>query len=383
MASATSVLLKRLLDDELAAIESEVGHSRADTILKSLDERGTAQQLIEGQYSGRYPLELLQNADDSVAERRRVDSTAPASIRFELTRQALIVADTGTGFSEDNVSGICSIGRSPKDPRTSIGYKGIGFKSVGEIAARPQIVSQGARFMFDAARVRNEISARVPNLRPDQRFPTYAFPFPVTDGDLGDDAELVEALQRDGYATVIRLPLDAVRHEAVEAHLRHVLAPRLLLLLDGVDELELHGTSGDFSAKLDPDSHAGHTEVLLKLADGPEEYWIVFRSQLDIPDRSRMAELGDKWEEVAAARIAIAAPGPGVDIPRDGFPLHVFFPTSEGTGLPFIVHGDFAVDLDRRHASQKPAAVEYNQWLGEAAARFVADAVAPNLGAIL
>ena len=53
-------LIDRLRDDEIASIRSEVAAGRRDHILKSLDERGRAQELVRQQYSGRYPFELLR-----------------------------------------------------------------------------------------------------------------------------------------------------------------------------------------------------------------------------------------------------------------------------------------------------------------------------------
>src|SRR5438552_4256538 len=118
-----------LLADELASIGSEVAAGRRDHILKTLDERGARQQLVREQYSGRYPFELLQNANDAAAAG---DVREERAVRFILTATALIVANVGQGFGPDEIRAICGLARSSKDPRKTIGYKGLGFKSVGE-----------------------------------------------------------------------------------------------------------------------------------------------------------------------------------------------------------------------------------------------------------
>src|SRR6266545_3794186 len=138
------VLVSSLLDMELASLRLQVAGGLRDHALKTLDERGTAQELIRQQYTGRYPFELLQNANDAASQvegRRRV--------LFVLTDSALVVANMGCGFGEAEVRAICSLGRSSKDPRKSIGYKGLGFKSVEEITRQPQIISDGVAFGFD------------------------------------------------------------------------------------------------------------------------------------------------------------------------------------------------------------------------------------------
>jgi hypothetical protein len=95
----------------------------------------------------------------------------------------------------------------PKGPGTSIGHKGLGFKSVGEITTdQPQIISGQALFQFDRERVRREVLALFGSLPTEQRFPMYAFPFPVLDDDLGADAAIVHQLLAADFSAVIRLP---------------------------------------------------------------------------------------------------------------------------------------------------------------------------------
>ena len=195
-------LIDRLRDDEIASIRSEVAAGRRDHILKSLDERGRAQELVRQQYSGRYPFELLQNANDAAGDAER-----PGRARFVLTDTAVIVADNGAGFGEDQIRAICGLGRSSKDPRKSVGYKGLGFKSVGEITAQPQILSNGVSFQFDDLRVRESVEHAAGALGEGQRLPVYAFPFPVGQRELGRDVDIVEEAHRDGFTTVMRLPV--------------------------------------------------------------------------------------------------------------------------------------------------------------------------------
>ncbi len=109
-------LVERLRRDELDSIESEVSQGRRAHILKTLDERGRAQELVRQQYTGRYPFELLQNANDAAGDA----GASGGSVRFLLTNQALVVADEGSGFGPDQIRAICGLGRSSKDPRKSI-----------------------------------------------------------------------------------------------------------------------------------------------------------------------------------------------------------------------------------------------------------------------
>lgn len=367
-------LVDQLRTDELECIISEVENGRRANLLKQLDERGRAQELIQQQYSGRYPFELLQNANDAA-----VDAGRPGRVRFVLTDRAVIAADNGAGFQDEQIRAICGLGRSSKDPTKSVGYKGLGFKSVGEITDRPQILSNGVAFEFDEERVRGTVAEATGPLPGQQRLPIYAFPFPV--GDFSDeDGRVIRAAHDDGLTTALRLPLrkDLPRAQ-VEHQLQGSLLPRLLLFLRGVEELELAGTSSDFKAVVTRESHDLHEEVLLE-TNGSIEHWLMYRHWIEV-EPELVTPLGDAWAEVERVHVAVAVPLDEEGIPRSDtlFPLHVYFPTEEKTGLPVVVNGDFALQLDRRQLATSPEASPYNESLVQSAAEFLANVVAPDL----
>lgn len=372
---AEAALVADLRDGELAAVASEATAGRLENILRALDERGTAQELIRQQYTGRYPFELLQNAEDAAA-----GVEGGGTVRFELTESALVVADCGLGFGVAQIRAICGLGRSSKDPRESIGYKGLGFKAVGEISQTPQIISQTARFGFSEDRARQELERVVGDLPADQRLPVYAFPFDVTADDLGHDGELIQQLASDGFRSVIRLPFKAgVGRETVDNHLLTSLAPHLLLFLNHTSRLELVGTSKDFDATIAREPQGGAVEALLDI-DGSLEHWLTFRQDVAV-DTALVRSLGEGWGQVE--RVATAA---AVRLGDDGRPsvgpeqrLHVYFPTVERTGLQLLLHGDFALELDRRHVARTPEAAPYNTWMVDQVATLVAEHVVPNL----
>jgi len=375
-ASAASII-DRLRSDELESLRSEVGRGRRDHILKTLDERGRAQELVRQQYTGRYPFELLQNANDAAGDPGAVGRT----VRFVLTDTALLVADQGAGFGTDQIRAICGLGRSSKDPRKSIGYKGLGFKSVGEITDRPQVISSGVRFTFDEDRVRAEISEIAQDVLSGQRVPVYAFPFQLDEVDLGDDREQTEALLSGGSTTVLRLPFKAdVGRNKVESHLRSTITPSLLLFLDATDEIHLIGTEADFKAEVAREPHDGYVETLLETS-GTTEHWLVFQQRIDVEDRKLTAQLGDIWKEIDQVRVAAAVRlGPdGQPCQGPARPVHVYFPTQEQSGLSIILQADFALELDRRHIAVSPEAAPYNKWLAERLASLLSQVVAPSL----
>ena len=75
--------------------------------------------------SNRFIYELLQNADDSYKE------GAPVKVWIKIFGDDLVIAHTGSAFSDKDLRGICNINNGTKksDPNKT-GYKGIGFKAV-------------------------------------------------------------------------------------------------------------------------------------------------------------------------------------------------------------------------------------------------------------
>jgi uncharacterized protein DUF3883 len=366
----------RIRDGELGSIRVLLAEGLGGQALKSLDERGRAQELVRQQYSGRYPFELLQNASDAA-----VEAGISGRACFTLTDTALIVADNGSGFGERQVEGICSLGRSPKAPGAAIGHKGLGFKSVGEITNRPQVISSQAAFQFDGERVRAEMLGLFGSLPGEQKFPVYAFPFPVLDDDLNSDAEVIRQLGNEGFGTIIRLPLrEGVTGKVVAAHLMEALLPRLLLFLPGIDELELRGTEADFAVQVIRDDEQRAEHVLLDSGEACEE-WLIYRGSA-VPEQAVLVPMGEAWTRVEKVSFAIAVPldesgtQPRVD---ETFPLHVYFPTEEQPGLHVAVHAEWALGIDRRRLAVAPEAEQYNDMLLEEVARFAADDVATDL----
>ncbi|BCW78325.1 DUF3883 domain-containing protein [Arthrobacter sp. NicSoilC5] len=365
----------RLRESELASIRVQMDYDLRENVLKSLDERGGAQDLVRQQYTGRYPFELLQNANDAAR-----DTGTQGRAHFLLTETALIVADNGSGFGDPQVEAICSLGRSSKDPSDSVGHKGLGFKSVGEITDHPQIVSQLSSFQFNGTRVRAEVGRLLGLLPPRQKMPIYAFPFPVDNTDLGPDAAAVEKLRANGFTTVIRLPFrDGVERRTVEAALIENLASRLLLFLPHVDHLQLEGTYLDFSSEIFRETDGGVEHVILE-TNGSTEEWFIYRGSI-APDPAVLESLGESWKEMDEVRFAVAVPvdEQGQPLVDATFPLHVYFPTDEEPGLHVAVHAEWMLSMDRRQIATTPEAADFNRMLFRAVSHHLKSTVAPDL----
>lgn len=225
---------------ELASFAYSRGKSRAHQSVKTLTEQ------TSHEYGNRFLIELVQNAYDAHPE-----GTNDGIIRVRLNREEgahgiLYIANGGEPFRRENFEAICDIGLSSRQPGESIGNKGLGFRSVLQVCRWPEVYSadraRGVRHRFDGYCFRfarpDDIRKLCAEVSPDDRdlaeqaikgLSPYTMPVP-----LNDQNEVVRDLAREGFATVIRLPLnsDFARHaveEQVEA-LRSSTAPIMLFL---------------------------------------------------------------------------------------------------------------------------------------------------------
>ena len=91
-------------------------------------------------YRGRCILELLQNAHDALEKAPRGDRRVSFVLKTS-PEPVLLIANSGDPFRPENFEGLCQLGQSPKDPNESVGNKGLGFRSVLEVATSPEIWS--------------------------------------------------------------------------------------------------------------------------------------------------------------------------------------------------------------------------------------------------
>ncbi len=239
-------------EDAAARIYAFTGEivREALTVRALVDTLKGAKKFIEQaarEYAERFLFELIQNAYDAQppASRGRV------LVVFDATEGefgCIYVANTGRPFADANFRAVCEIAQSSKQPGEGIGNKGVGFKSVLQVAAWPEIYSRGGqgvgfdgycfRFADPAAmRTLTESDEEASDLG--DRISPYGLPIYIApDFHPARLSEFADA----GYVSVIRLPLrtaragDITRKQISDAVSSH--AP-LLLFLDRLAELRI------------------------------------------------------------------------------------------------------------------------------------------------
>lgn len=389
--------LLEILDSELDT--AATAERRSQKIYRSVQQLS---QLIGGEYGDRVVYELLQNAHDA-----QVDGPGRVAIHLVVSapdRADLFVANEGVGFSRKNLDAIRNIANSTKDIGEGIGNKGVGFRSVEALTDDPYVYScrgkAGPRERFDGYCFRlatqDEVEARLvllgePNIAAAvaSAMPRYLATMPAE-----DQPEKVLTFARDGFATVVVLPLRSP--ETVQLAIRQIGdllasdAPVLLFLdriasldvrVEGVEHLKPRVLLTRQVADLPVAGVAGASMKFEIVTLGPErQRWLMVRRTvpkedvIDAVRRSISLEPGLKrwldWRGEAVVSVAVPAEGAGLSKGR----LFNFLPMGADAHSPFFGHLDapFFTAINRERARLD---LPLNTYLINAAAEVCATAV--------
>ncbi|QOG07364.1 DUF3883 domain-containing protein [Aureimonas sp. OT7] len=352
-------------------------------------------QHIIADYHGRFLIELIQNGHDAHDRNRRDGEISVLLASDEGHSGTLYVANRGQPFRPNNVDALCEMGLSSKPPGEAVGNKGLGFRSVRHVTDMPQVFSRlvedASGGAFDGYCFTFARDAELDPLLPDEttralaRSDLPAFYIPRWIEDVPD---AVAGLARNGFSTVIRLPirneaaLSAVRDEMVG--LAQADAPMLLFLRRiGQIKAEIAGerlADDAFSLTLTREETPLVEKSGPALVDLGENgrFWI---ARVEIPELEMQAAVAESLESGAlpeswrgwrgAGEVAVAVP---IGEERPGFNprLYTFLPMGRGATSPFrgYLHGSFFPSSNRM--SLDPA-VKVNTLVLEHAVTLAAD----------
>ena len=140
---------------------------------------------VSESYNNRSFVELLQNADDAKATHFYVKRCG----------DYLFVANNGRPFNIMDLESLCRSASSNKERGASIGYRGIGFKSVVGIAKEVHLVSGDFEITFskDLTKQLIPLASKVPLIR---------IPHNLDSSVKNQLANEIKTLQGEGYKTI-------------------------------------------------------------------------------------------------------------------------------------------------------------------------------------
>jgi len=294
-----------------------------------LSDLAGLERYVAESYDSRSFVELLQNADDAGAD------------RFVIHRSDdfLLVANNGHHFTELEFESLCRSAASPKHRGTSIGYRGIGFKSVVGLAEVVHVLSGELEATFSRERTAREIpqATRVPLIR---------IPHPLQSDDRAKFAVALERLLRDGFKTVFVFA--GLIASAIEAEFAAFDATALLFLRN-VCSVDIKAATKTAITLCRESSESG-AELLHLTYPAGKTLWSVMHHN-------------------GIALAFIHGESGIVPLQAEQAVVHAFLPTHEPTGFPFKLNGDISTDPSRTrivHDERTAAGVE-------TAARFIVE----------
>ncbi len=393
----------------------------------------TLTQHIEHQYHSRFLIELIQNAHDALGSISSSDTPHRIEVVFDhqdSEHGTLLVANDGQPFSRSNFERIAQLGQSDKDPASSIGNKGIGFRSVLEIANAPEIYSRvsstssaldGFCFAFRPDVVGELFEPIMRLVGGDNTAATKLTDLPLVDWNEGAVEKLrmrvlkngaewlrgelqllspyllpipvdptlsaaVRELATAGFSTIVRLPLKSASHREVVLKRLVELGPATALYLEKLGRLAIRGpgqTSRSFERRVQsivsPGSEMRRELVCINDDSGVVETFhcwsrAILLDQAPQSVHSALAGLHGSWRELRSATVSVSVRQG--DIPRPGV-FSIFLPTTLPTGSAVHFNAPFYGDISRTSID---FAHEYNAYLLSAGLKLSIDAACSLAG---
>lgn len=287
---------------------------------RMLEDLAAMEKYMSESYDGRTFIELLQNADDAGAKRVCVSEID----------NAVIVANDGRPFDENDIMSICRSGASNKRRGNSIGYRGVGFKSATVISTEIVIYSGNVYFTFSKS-----LCAKTLNVSCD-KVPTVRIPFIYDETKLNFDIkkELLR-LQSEGFNTAFIFLKANVEKFVTE--LREFDSSWLLFLKNivhvGID-------MEDIELKCSLKRKNIHDfEKLITVEENGNSWYIINNGDIAV------AFLYDSRKGLIPCRV-------------DDAVFHCFLPMLDKTGFAFKINADFSTDPSRKHLIQDDLTTE-------------------------
>jgi len=272
-----------------------------------LNDLAAMEKYIAESYMGRSLIELLQNADDANSSKFYIN---------KLKNNTYLIANNGREFTEKDLYALCRSGASTKRRKSgTIGFRGIGFKSVVNYAKTVHLISGDIKATFSREKTRKEI----PDI---EMAPLIRIPHVFNGESFSKETEKV---LKNGYTTVFIFETenDSLENEIQDFNIN------CMIFLRNLSEIFCHGKQDKFW-KTDG-RKISKISKFVTCFDGREKLsWLVFSSEKNKPCDIAFCYDGNKV--VPALKEAV---------------VHSFMPTNNNLSIPIKINGDFSTDPSR------------------------------------
>lgn len=311
-------MLLRFLEELQSTLVGEFAQSRG-----MFTELAHIETLLAETYRDRIQYELLQNSDDAGATEVDVTVNADGSV---------VWANNGRPFNARDAEALCRSASSSKTRNDSIGYRGIGFKSLAAVASQIEVRSAGVAFSFDREEAVGLLNSKIGEPNP-------------------ADIPLIRIPVRISHSHNVAGAIFAIVPLSTSTRVLGAIDPLALLFLR-------------------------HIRSLTVTRNGLTDTFIVNRQ----PGRLRLTSNGDvaDFALVEAGRTSVALPLDDTALSMCTLRgrLACFLPLDDQLGLPLVISGDILTDPSRSHAVIADGSTQ--ACLAESAGVFASQLVDPK-----
>jgi len=296
------------MNNELLKLrESLIAEAKNSPML--LSDLAGLEAYVSESYNSRSFIELLQNADDAKAT------------KFYVKRSGdyLFVANNGRPFNIKDLESLCRSASSNKVRGTSIGYRGIGFKSVVSFAKEVHLVSGDFEITFS-----KELSKKLIPQAP--KVPLIRIPHEVDDSVKNELANEIKAIQEEGFKTIFIFS-GVLANQIDEEYTS--FASTTILFLNSIQVIKI----------------LLNKKVTANIA-------VVDENEKGRFLRVSTTDAISNWFVCSDSNCSIAFSmnnGKVTRLPKNEAIIHAFLPTEDSCGLGIVINGDFSTDPSRRH----------------------------------
>lgn len=337
----------------IESIYADIQESQSSRIWKdSVNMLNTVSESVFSR-SAHFILELLQNAEDASGGKN-----TRGTVEFAISNNQIRVTHNGRLFSEANCDAICGVRSTKKPEEGTLGFLGIGFKSVFKITDSPQIYSGEYRFKFD------KHAHASPSAAPWQIMPLWLDEVsPAVDPQL--TTFILPFRNKETYAQTLS--------ELLKLDVHVFLFLKWLKTLRVVDE-----PTGE---TIVIENQGEENGVITVTKNKEVQRFVVFRRSCTIPDdvASDPALVFYKRQNVKRREVVIAF---AVDEDGNVQPIEEasalgsvssFLPlVEERSGAPFLIQADFLVQPGREAIQYE---LLWNHWLVKQASELAKTAI--------
>ena len=282
--------------------ESLITEAKSSPML--LSDLAGLEAYVSESYNSRSFIELLQNADDAKAT------------KFYVKRSGdyLFVANNGRPFNIKDLESLCRSASSNKVRGTTIGYRGIGFKSVVSFAKEIHLISGDFQITFS-----KELSKQI--VPQANKVPLIRIPHELEKSIRSELAGEIKEIQDEGFNTIFIFS-GVLANQIDEEYTS--FANTTLLFLNSIQVIKIH-LSKKVTANIAVIEENEKGRILRVSATDAISNWFVCSN--------------------STCSIAFSMNKDKVQrLPKNEAIIHAFLPTEDSCGL-----GVFSTDPSRRH----------------------------------